>query len=192
MDRNNLFPIFLKTDQLHILIVGGGSLAEEKLHFLTESSPDAKVTIVAPMFHEGTMALAKAFNVELTYDQYNTSHLYGVHMVFATTDSPEVNAQVYNDCRKLNILVNVAGDIPYCDFYVGGVVTKGLVKIGISTNGKLPTIAKRLRQFFEEAIPDDIIKMLQNLNTKQKTKKGDFEEKTDKINKITKELFEKT
>ena len=63
--RNNLYPIFLKTNVLHVLIVGGGNVAEEKLHFLLKSSPDAKVTIVSPMFRDGTLALAKSFDVEL-------------------------------------------------------------------------------------------------------------------------------
>ena len=55
------------------LIIGGGNVAEEKLHFLLKSSPDAKVTIVSPMFREGTLALAKSFDVELIHDTYNDS-----------------------------------------------------------------------------------------------------------------------
>ena len=58
--RNNLYPIFLKAKALHVLIIGGGNVAEEKLHFLLKSSPDAKVTIVSPMFRDGTLALAKS------------------------------------------------------------------------------------------------------------------------------------
>ena len=61
--RNNLYPIFLKAKALHVLIVGGGNVAEEKLHFLLKSSPDAKLTIVSPMFREETLALANAFDV---------------------------------------------------------------------------------------------------------------------------------
>ena len=74
---------------------------------------------------------------------------------------------------------------------MGGIVTKGNVKIAISTNGKSPTTAKRLRQFFEEVIPEDINKMVQNLNDYRKTIKGDFEEKVDKMNQITQKLVEK-
>ena len=59
MERNNLYPIFLKTKSLNILIVGGGNVAEEKLTFLLKSSPDAHVTMVSPMFREGTINLAK-------------------------------------------------------------------------------------------------------------------------------------
>ncbi len=192
MERNNLYPIFLKTANLHILIVGGGNVAEEKLTFLTKSSPDAKVTMVSPMFREATVALAHKFKVTLITDSYDKKYLNGKHMVIATTDVPEVNEQVYHDCRAIDKLVNVADNPPYCDFYMGGIVTKGNVKIAISTNGKSPTTAKRLRQFFEEVIPEDINKMVQNLNAYRKTLKGDFEHKVDKMNEITADLVSKT
>jgi precorrin-2 dehydrogenase/sirohydrochlorin ferrochelatase len=192
METNKLYPIFLKTANLHILIIGGGNVAEEKLSFLTKSSPDAKVTLVAPMFREGTLALASQFDVTLIKDKYHETYLDGKHMVIATTDVPEVNISVYNDCRKRDKLVNVADNPPYCDFYMGGIVTKGNVKVAISTNGKSPTTAKRLRQFFEEVIPDDISQMVQNLNEYRKTIKGDFEQKVEKMNEMTKPLVEKT
>lgn len=190
-ERNNLYPIFLKTAQLNILIVGGGNVAEEKLTFLTKSSPDAKVTMVSPMFREGTTELARQYNVTLIVDAYNKEYLKGNHLVIATTDKPKVNVQVYEDCRALDKLVNVADNPPYCDFYMGGIVTKGNVKVAISTNGKSPTTAKRLRQFFEEVIPEDIDEMVQNLNEYRKTIKGDFEQKVDKMNEITQKLVEK-
>ncbi|MFS4494912.1 bifunctional precorrin-2 dehydrogenase/sirohydrochlorin ferrochelatase [Maribacter sp. 2308TA10-17] len=191
MERNNLYPVFLKTSNLHILIVGGGNVAEEKLHFLTKSSPDAKVTMVSPMYRKATKELALKFDVDLITDSYQAKYLMGKHMVIATTDVPEVNIQVYNDCRSFDKLVNVADNPPYCDFYMGGIVTKGNVKIAISTNGKSPTTAKRLRQFFEDVIPEDITKMVQNLNDYRKTIKGDFEQKVDKMNEITQKLIEK-
>ncbi len=191
MEQNTLYPIFLKSSQLNILIVGGGYVAEEKLHFLTKSSPDAKVTMVSPMFREATKALANKFHVKMIVDQYNANYLYGRHMVIATTDKPEINLRVYQDCRKLNTLVNVADNPPLCDFYMGGIVTKGHVKVAISTNGKSPTTAKRLRQFFEEVLPTDISKMVENLNAYRKTIKGDFEEKVNKMNEITQKLVEK-
>ena len=189
MERNNLYPIFLKTYQLEILIIGGGYVAEEKLTFLLKSSPDAKVTIVAPMYREGTVALAKKGNVILIEDKYNIAYLKGKHIVIATTDKPNVNLKIYEDFRLEQKLVNVADNPPLCDFYMGGIVTKGNVKIAISTNGKSPTTAKRLRQFFEEVIPEDINKLVSNLNIFRKTIKGDFEEKVNTINKITETLI---
>ena len=189
--RNNLYPIFLKAKALHVLIIGGGNVAEEKLHFLLKSSPDAKVTIVSPMFREGTLALAQSFGVELIYDTYTDSYLKGKHLVIATTDVPDINVAVYNACKAHHILVNVADNPPYCDFYMGGIVTKGHVKIAISTNGQSPTTAKRLRQFFEDVIPEDVDDLVQNLNEFRKTIKGDFEQKVQTLNEFTKGLISK-
>lgn len=112
-------------------------------------------------------------------------------MVVATTDNVVVNEQVYSDCKKRHILVNVADNPPFCDFYMGGIVTKGHVKVAISTNGKSPTTAKRLRQFFEDVIPDNIDDLVQNLNEYRKTIKGDFEEKVKTLNEFTKGLVHK-
>lgn len=191
MERNNLYPIFLKTKNLQVLIVGGGFVAEEKLTFLLKSSPDANVTMVSPMFREGTIELAKKGDVTLIDDKYDKKYLERKHIVVATTDIPEVNVQVWKDCRAEAKLVNVADNPPYCDFYMGGIVTKGNVKIAISTNGKSPTTAKRLRQFFEEVIPENIDDLVKNLNEYRKTIKGNFEEKVEKLNEFTKSLVEK-
>ena len=189
--RNNLYPIFLKARNLNVLIVGGGNVAEEKLTFLLKSSPDAHVTMVSPMFREGTVVLAKKGCVTLVQDVYNEKYLEAKHIVVATTDIPEVNIQVFKDCRKKSILVNVADNPPYCDFYMGGIVTKGNVKVAISTNGKSPTTAKRLRQFFEDLIPENLDDLVKNLNEYRKTIKGDFEQKVETLNEFTKGLIEK-
>ncbi|GAA3596790.1 bifunctional precorrin-2 dehydrogenase/sirohydrochlorin ferrochelatase [Flavivirga amylovorans] len=190
-ERNNLYPIFLKTKNLHVLIVGGGFVAEEKLTFLLKSSPDAKVTMVSPMFRDGTITLAKKGDVALVEDTYNKSYLNGKHIVVATTDVPEVNIDVWKDCRAEAKLVNVADNPPYCDFYMGGIVTKGHVKVAISTNGKSPTTAKRLRQFFEDVIPENVDDLVKNLNEYRKTIKGDFEQKVETLNEFTKGLISK-
>lgn len=191
MERNNLYPVFLKVKNLNVLIVGGGNVAEEKLHFLTKSSPDAKVLMVAPMFREGTIALANKFCATMVTDVYHEKYIEGRHMVIATTEKPEVNVQVWKDCRAQAKLVNVADNPPYCDFYMGGIVTKGNVKVAISTNGQSPTTAKRLRQFFEEVIPENVDDLVKNLNEYRKTIKGDFEEKVETLNEFTKGLIAK-
>lgn len=191
MERNELYPIFLKVSQLNILIVGGGNVAEEKLTFLLKSSPNAQVEMVSPMYRKSTVALADKFNVKRFDDSYDPKYLKGKHIVVATTDNIPVNEQIYYDCRSRQILVNVADNPPFCDFYMGGIVTKGNVKVAISTNGKSPTTAKRLRQFFEDVIPENIDDLVKNLNEFRKTIKGNFEEKVETLNEFTKGLVEK-
>ncbi|CAA0146613.1 Precorrin-2 dehydrogenase [Tenacibaculum maritimum] len=187
--RNNLYPIFLKTHELNILLVGAGNVGLEKLSFLLKSSPDAKVEIVAIEILPEIINLAQKHQVEITKSSYSNIYLKNKDLAIVATDNPEVNKQVYNDCKQHNILVNVADTPSLCDFYLGGIVTKGNVKIAISTNGKSPTTAKRLRQFFEEVIPEDINELVENLNKFRKTIKGSFEKKVETLNKLTEKLI---
>lgn len=191
MDQNTLYPIFLKTNKLQLLIVGGGYVALEKLTFLLKSSPNTQVEMVATYFREETKQLAHEHQIPMSIGAYEKKWLANKHLVIAATDDLSVNKNVYEDCRSKNILVNVADNPELCDFYMGGIVTKGNVKIAISTNGKSPTTAKRIRQFFEEVIPDQIDDMVQNLNEYRKTIKGDFEFKVEAMNTLTQGLIEK-
>lgn len=189
MERNNLYPIFLKMHQLQTLIVGGGNVALEKLTFLLKSSPNANVQMVAPFFKEETKKLANRFNVKMITISYDSDFLCDKDLVIAATNNPDVNKQVYKDAKEKNLLVNVADTPELCDFYLGGIVTKGNIKIAISTNGKSPTMAKRLREFLEDVIPEEIDDLAQNLNQFRKTIKGDFALKVKKLNKLTKGLL---
>jgi precorrin-2 dehydrogenase / sirohydrochlorin ferrochelatase len=189
MERNELYPIFLKLNQLNVLIVGGGNVGLEKLSFMLKSSPNANVEVVAINFLPELEALAEKHpSVKLTQSKFKKKMLKNRHLVIACTDNLEVNKRVYDLCRKKHLICNIADTPPLCDYYLGGIVTKGNVKIAISTNGKSPTTAKRLREFFEEIIPDDINKMVENLNEYRKTLKGNFQEKVDKMNEITQSL----
>jgi len=87
--------------------------------------------------------------------------------------------------------VNVADTPDLCDFYLGGIVTKGNLKIAISTNGKSPTAAKRLRQLLEEVLPEEIDDLLDNLNAYRDTLKGDSEYKVKAMNEITEGFVKK-
>lgn len=191
MEQNELYPIFLKVSKLQVLIVGGGNVGLEKLTFLLKSSPNANVTVVAINVLPELIELAQKHHVKIIESAYNESFLEGKYMVIATTDVMDVNRLVYKECKEKNILVNVADNPLYCDFYMGGVVTKGTVKIAISTNGKSPTLAKRLRQFFEDVIPENINDLAENLNEFRQTIKGDFKEKVTTLNNLTKAIISK-
>lgn len=191
-ERNELYPIFLKLHNLSVLIVGGGNVGLEKLSFLLKSSPNAKVEVVALRFMDELVALAEKHpSVKLTQKKFRKKMLKKRNMVIACTDDLKVNKRVYELSRKRYLICNIADTPDLCDYYLGGIVTKGNVKIAISTNGKSPTTAKRLREFFEEVIPEDINQMVQNLNDYRNTLKGDFEEKVQKMNEITASLKNK-
>ncbi|HEX8013760.1 MAG TPA: bifunctional precorrin-2 dehydrogenase/sirohydrochlorin ferrochelatase [Flavobacterium sp.] len=192
MEQNELYPIFLKLHNLNVLIVGGGNVGLEKLSFLLKSSPNANVEVVAPDFHLEIKVLAENHpSIKLTEAKFKKKMLKKRHMVIACTDDLAVNKRIYDLSRKRYLICNIADTPDLCDYYLGGIVTKGNVKIAISTNGKSPTTAKRLREFFEEVIPEDINSMVENLNEYRKTLKGDFEDKVKKMNEITASLKNK-
>ena len=182
----------MKVHQMNVLIIGGGNVGLEKLSFMLKSSPNANVEVIATWFMDDLIELAsKHPTVKLVPKAYETSDLKNRHMVIGCTDNPEVNIQISNECKERHIMVNVADTPELCDFYLGGIVTKGHVKIAISTNGKSPTTAKRIRQFLEDVIPSDINDLVQNLNVFRKTIKGDFEKKVEVMNEMTKEFINK-
>lgn len=189
MAQNNLYPIFLKVSHLEVLIVGGGYVAFEKLTFLLKSSPDANITIVSPHFLPDVIVLASKHQIKIIKKSYDISFLEGKHLVITTTNFNAVNVQVYKDCKKRNILVNVADNPEYCDFYLGGIVTKGSVKIAISTNGKSPTLTKRLRQLLEEILPEEINDLADNLYDYRSKMKVNFSKKVEELNNLTKTLL---
>jgi precorrin-2 dehydrogenase/sirohydrochlorin ferrochelatase len=184
--QNNLFPIFLKLSNMRVLIVGGGNVAAEKLHFLLKSSPNANVTVVTKVASEKVLNIIKSNkNIRLIIDDYKKSHLTGIDIVIAATEVESTNLLIWDDSKSKQILVNVADTPELCDFYMGSIVTKGDLKLAISTNGKSPTFAKRFRQVLEAILPDTLPDTLNNLHSIRKTLKGDFAEKVDSLNKLT-------
>lgn len=189
---NELYPVFLKVHQLETLLVGAGFVGLEKLTFLLKSSPHATLTVVSVEISDEIREIARDNpRIRLIQDAYHPRYLEQKHMVIAATNFPDINKTIYRDAKERYLLVNVADTPEYCDFYLGGIVTKGNVKIAISTNGKSPTTAKRLRQLLEEIIPEDINEMVENINRYRETLKGDFEYKVEALNKLTEGLIKK-
>ncbi|WP_420148706.1 precorrin-2 dehydrogenase/sirohydrochlorin ferrochelatase family protein [Spirosoma sp.] len=186
---NTLFPIFVKAEQLHVLIVGGGYVGLEKLTALLANSPDARVTLVAPEIREEIRDMDLQFpKLQLIQEPYHELYLSDKDLVIAGTNDKRVNLQVHDDCKRHRILVNVADTPDLCDFYLSSVVKKGDLKIAISTNGKSPTFAKRFREVLEDILPDSLQETLDNLTAIRKQLKGDFVQKMEKLNEITKVL----
>ena len=184
---NNLFPVFFKLENMQLLIVGGGYVGWEKLSAVIKNSPATKIKIVAEEFGTEVPELAKDYpNVMLITKTFEDSDLDGVNLVIAGVDNPESSAKIQQACRARNILVNVADKPALCDFYLGSVVKKGDLKIAISTNGKSPTVAKRMREMLTDIIPDSIDEVLQEMKEIRDQLKGNFDYKVDTLNKITK------
>ena len=190
MSTNTLFPIFLKIDQIHTLLVGGGAVGLEKLGALLKNNPDAWVTLVAIEINEEIKEIAKSKpNIELIERPFQPEDLDGdIQLLILATDIREINAEIYKMAKIKGILTNVADTPDLCDFYLGSTVTKGDLKVGISTNGKSPTFAKRFREVLEDILPDETNSLIQNLHEIRNKLSVGFSEKVKILNERTKEL----
>ena len=192
MDRNNLFPVFLKLENLHTLIVGGGHVGLEKLTGILKNSPTAKVTLIARSIQSSIRELAAGHStVELIERNFRLWDVWDKDLVILATDDRRLHESIREFTRTRNILINVADTPDLCDFYLGSVVTKGNLKIGISTNGKSPTISKRMREYLEEALPEDTNELLDNMQKIREKIKGDFSEKVKILNEVTSSWLKK-
>ena len=192
MSRNNLYPIFLKLENLQTLLVGAGNVGLEKLTALLKNSPGAKVTIVADYAcKEVGEIVEQNDNIKMIKRKFFTSDLEGKDLLILATDDYDLHKRVKQAAREKRILTNVADTPELCDFYLGSVVQKGDLKIGISTNGKSPTFAKRFREYMEEFLPDSLQQLIDNLNSFRNGLKGDFQYKVDELNKLTSSFVSK-
>ncbi len=190
-EDNPLFPIFVKLSQLSLLIVGGGYVGFEKLTAVLQNSPKATIKLVATTISDEIKEYAAAFAaVELIERPYQATDIDGHDLVITALNDPAVSLQVSIDAKLRGKLVNVADKPALCDFYLGSVVQKGSLKIAISTNGKSPTVAKRIKEVLNETIPAELEQILGHMQIIRNKISGDFTEKVKQLNEITKALTE--
>lgn len=189
---NNLFPIFLKLENLHTLIVGGGNVGLEKITAVLDNSPLARITLVAPEIREEIRTLAGINSrINLIVRRFAEHDLAEKDLVIVATNDKEENKRISEAARARHLLVNVADTPDICDFYLSSVVRKGNLKVAISTNGMSPTLAKRLKEVLGEALPDNLETAMEQLRAVREMLKGDFAFKVDELNRITSVLTEK-
>lgn len=190
--RNRLFPVFLKLETLHSLVVGGGYVAAEKLTAIFANCPHAPVTLVADRVNEEIRNIEKQHpSLAVCERKFLARDLVGKDLVLLATDDYRLHQRICALARKRNLLVNVADTPELCDLYLGSIVSRGHLKVGISTNGMSPTMARRIRQFFEHVLPDSMDELFERLHHIRNSLKGDFREKVKTLNEITASWIEK-
>jgi siroheme synthase-like protein len=188
---NNLFPVFLKLEQLHVLLIGAGNVGLEKLQAIISNSPETKIKVVAKEVADSFAALANQYkNVEIVLAEYEHYYLDKCDIVIAAVNDVPTSKRIRDDAKQKGKLINVADKPELCDFYLGSIVTKGNLKLAISTNGKSPTVAKRLKEVFNELLPEELDEVLNNIQQIRNKLKGDFKNKVHKLNELTKVLLE--
>jgi siroheme synthase-like protein len=143
----SLFPIFVKLQNRLVLVVGGGKVAEDKITGL--STAGARVRVVAPQVNEQIAGWAQQGKIDWRAKRFESADLDQAFLVIAATSAAGVNEAVYREADARGILCNAVDDMEHCHFYYGSVVQRGDLQIAISTNGRSPALAQRLRKELE-------------------------------------------
>ena len=192
VDKNHLFPVFLKLENLEVLVVGAGYVGLEKLTAILTNAPACSVTVVATEISHRVRVFADSYpKIKLFEKAFEPEDLDEKEIVIVAVNDKAVSNYIRVLSKQKKLLVNVADTPELCDFYLGSIVEKGNLKIAISTNGKSPTIAKRMKEQLNELIPDEIEGVIQNMHSIRQELKGDFAEKVRQLDDLTKLLSAK-
>ena len=161
----SLFPMFLKLEGRNCLVLGAGSVGEQKIRSLLDCG--THIRVVAPLATTTVQEWARRGAVNWTRREFETTDLDGTYLVVAATSNVEVNHAIYREAQTRGILCNVVDDPPYCDFYYGALVRRGHLQIAISTNGLSPALAQRIRKKFEAEFPQIYGDWLDELGSKR-------------------------
>lgn len=161
-----LFPMFMKLEGRSCLVVGAGTVGEPKIRSLLASG--ASVRVLAFGATAAVAELAKTGAIAWEARAFNTADLDGVFLVIAATNSRDVNAAIFDEAGRRNILCNVVDDPEHCDFYYPAVVRRGELQLAISTNGHSPALAQRIRRELETQFGPEYGEWLEQLGTIRK------------------------
>jgi len=187
---NQLFPVFIKLNKLRTLLIGAGNVGLEKLTAILNNSQYANVTVVAENIDPAIQQFVENYpTLKIKQKSFEADDLNNIDIVFAATNDNVLNEIIRAEAHRKGLLINVADKPELCDFYLGAIVKKGDLKIAISTNGKSPTIAKRLKEILNEGIPAELDHSLQNMSALRQTLKGDFAAKVKRLNQVTEGLI---
>jgi precorrin-2 dehydrogenase len=187
---SELYPVFLKLKRRKALVVGAGGIAALRVKHLL--SAGARITVISPEADAEIEELAREKLIVLLRRRFKRSDLNrNYFIVIAATNDSSVQQTVFEEAERHGILCNVVDKPSRCNFYTPAVVQRGELKIAISTSGRSPSLAGKLREYLDNAIPEnaaDLAEMAGLLRSKlrleipgdletQKKLVGDFVEK---------------
>ena len=144
----DLFPIVLKLQSRKCVVIGGGEIAASKLDALLAAG--AQVLVIAPKAVASIQEQVREQKLTWQEREFTARDVEGAFLVVAATDSPAVNESIYRACTERGVLCNVVDDPDHCDFFYPAVVRRGPLQIAISTSGRSPALAHRLRVELEQ------------------------------------------
>jgi len=158
---NTLLPIFLKLENEPSLVIGGGSVAFQKIKQLLNSK--SKITVVSPVCNSDVWELIYKSKIKWIQKCYDLKFIDSPKVIIGATSNKQVNRQIFEDAQKLGIPVNIVDQPELCSFYLGAVHSEGDIKVAVSTNGKSPAVAKKIRNIIKKIIPKETASIVNEL-----------------------------
>ncbi|HEX9333297.1 MAG TPA: bifunctional precorrin-2 dehydrogenase/sirohydrochlorin ferrochelatase [Anaerolineales bacterium] len=153
------YPVYIQLQEQLCVVIGGGKIAEGKVEGLLAA--DARVTVVSPNLTSRLHELAEQGQIKYISRAYQLGDLAGAFLVICATDQPEINHQVWEAASANQQLVNVVDDTPHCNFIAPAILRKGDLTIAISTGGKAPALAVRLKEQLQKEIGPEYERFLE-------------------------------
>jgi len=147
------YPVFLDLAGRLVVVIGGGVIAQGKVAGLLAAA--ARVRLIAPTLTDELHTLARAGRVDYLARPYAPGDLAGADLVIGATNDRAVNAQIWQDATEAHIWVNVVDDPPHCTFIAPSVARRGDLTVAVSTGGKAPVLAVRVREQIEALLGDE-------------------------------------
>jgi precorrin-2 dehydrogenase / sirohydrochlorin ferrochelatase len=147
------YPIYLELRGRRCLVVGGGTIAERKVHGLLAA--EARVTIVSPQLTPLVADWSQHDAIQHIARTYQEGDMIGYHLVFIATDDGATNAAIAREGREREIWVNAADDPAYCDFILPAVVQRGALSVAIASGGTSPALTRAIREELQEYFTAD-------------------------------------
>lgn len=153
-----LYPIFLELEGKTVLVVGGGRVAQRKVLTLMEYG--ARICIISDKLTDKLKSLVDDGEILNLGGEFRENHLKGAFLVVAATNDKRLNHRIGEIAKKKEILVNAVDQPPDCNFFVPSIIKRGDLQIAISTSGKSPALAKKIRQGLEEQFGEEYASFL--------------------------------
>jgi len=141
------YPIFVELEQKKVVVVGGGNVAFRKVRVLLECG--AVIHLAGRALTRDLRKMVEQEEIHFLGQEFRDEFLVGAFMVIAATDDKDLNHHISTCARKKGVLVNAVDQPPDCDFIVPSILKRGDLQIAISTSGKSPALARRIRKGLE-------------------------------------------
>jgi len=139
-----LYPVFLDLRGRRAVVIGGGAVAEQKVHGLIAAG--AHVTLVSPETTPPLADLARRGAIEIRRRPYRPGDLAGAWLAIAASDDRAVNEAAWAEAERVGVPLNAVDDLEHCSFIAPAIHREGDITVAVSTGGKSPALAVRLRQ----------------------------------------------